>query len=110
MNCRFKKKEKQIWIKTSGRYDELYLLIFNVLRWKKKQQNVTQSMVDACILEEISTFLTMVLSQSERKAESALAASGGKRSRHSNEFDDPSHPALTGHDYSQRFAHLLLTV
>ena len=73
------------------------------LRWKKKQQNVTQSMVDACILEEISIFLTSVLSQSERKTEAAAPASAGKRSRHSNEFDDPAHLALTGHDYSQRF-------
>jgi len=72
-----------------------------MFKWKKKQQNVTQSMVDACILEEISTFITAVLSQSERKTEAAASASSGKRSRHSNEFDDLAHTALTGHDYSQ---------
>ena len=70
-------------------------------------------MVDACILEDISTFLTAVMSQSANASEKRSHSNGtktesaaAKRSRtsveHAATADDSAHPALTGHDYSQR--------
>lgn len=75
--------------------------------------NVTQSMVDISILEEILTFLGSIMAHisasdkrsplhpADRKSESTLASV--KRQRHSNDPDEPAHPALSGHDYSQKF-------
>lgn len=86
-----------------------------LFRWKRKLQNVTQSMVDACILEEISSFFSTVLTQAtasasgkkspvERKSDGTPVSAGPtKRPRHSLDVDDSSHSsALSGHNYSQR--------
>ena len=85
------------------------------IRWKKKLQNVTQPMVDACILEEISSFFSTILihatssasgkkSPVERKSDGTLLSAGStKRMRHSLDTDDSNHSsALSGHNYSQR--------
>lgn len=88
-------------------------------RWKKKQQNLTQAMVDSTILDELSTFLTNVLSQTsgkdtgkkspvDRKPDSNSSAAGSsKRPRHSTEPDDGNHAALSGHNYSQKYFRLI---
>ena len=68
-------------------------------------------MVDSYLLEEVSTFLTAVLAQNqgsstgrkspvERKQDPAAAALA-KRLR-SLDADDSPHPALSGHNYSQK--------
>lgn len=71
-------------------------------------------MVDASILEEIGSFFSSVLIQSqaqasgkkspvERKTDGTLNPTGNpKRPRHSNEPEDSSLAALSGHNYSQR--------
>ena len=70
-------------------------------------------MVDAYILEEVATFLTTVLTQNqnssgrkspvERKQDSNPSpAVLAKRLRQSLEADESLHPALSGHNYSQR--------
>jgi hypothetical protein len=71
-------------------------------------------MVDACILEEISTFFSTVLTQVsnpvsgkkspvERKADvTSLNPGPNKRPRHQVDADDSTHSALSGHNYSQR--------
>lgn len=72
-------------------------------------------MVDACILEEIATFFSSVLSQTqhtpasgkkspvERKSDGTpLSAGTTKRPRHSVDPDDSALAALSGHNYSQR--------
>lgn len=71
-------------------------------------------MVDSYLLEEVSTFLTTVLAQNqgssagrkspvERKQDSnPSAAALAKRLRQSLDADDSPHPALSGHNYSQR--------
>lgn len=72
--------------------------------------------MDACIRDEISNFLTAVLSSppgpvpekknavEQRKPTDTSPvnpAAQVKRPRHSNEADDSGHPALSGHNYSQ---------
>jgi len=71
-------------------------------------------MVDTCILEEISTFFSAVLTQVpapgsgkkspvERKSDAtSLNAGPTKRPRHHVDADDSPHSALSGHNYSQR--------
>jgi len=104
---RHRMKAESVLLVVDGATDSL-----RMLKWKKKQQNVTQSMVDACILEDISTFLTAVMSQSANASEKRSHSNGtktesaaAKRSRtsveHAATADDSAHPALTGHDYSQ---------
>lgn len=71
-------------------------------------------MVDACILEEIATFFSSVLTQThappsgkkspiERKVDGTPISSGSlKRPRHSADPDESALAALSGHNYSQR--------
>lgn len=70
--------------------------------------------MDACILEEISTFFTTVLTQAaavisgkksplERKSDGTSFIGGStKKPRHTVDAEDSAHPALSGHNYSQR--------
>lgn len=69
-------------------------------------------MVDSYLLEEVLTFLTAVLAQNqgssagrkspvERKQDPS-AATLAKRLRQSLDTDDSPHPALSGHNYSQK--------
>nr|CAH0113201.1 unnamed protein product [Daphnia galeata] len=105
---RHRMKAESSLIVVDGAVDSL-----RMLKWKRKLQNVTQSMVDACILEEISTFFSTVLTQVsnpvsgkkspvERKADATSLNPGpNKRPRHQVDADDSTHSALSGHNYSQ---------
>lgn len=105
---RHRMKAESSLIVVDGAVDSL-----RMLKWKRKLQNVTQSMVDACILEEISTFFSTVLTQAaaattgkksppERKSDGTPLVGGAtKRPRHPVDTEDSMHAALSGHNYSQ---------
>jgi len=69
-------------------------------------------MVDSYLLEEVSTFLTAVLAQNQgpstgrkspvERKQDPVAAALAKRLRQSLDADDSPHPALSGHNYSQK--------